>query len=231
MPALTGLRFLAAALILRAHSKSDLHIPLPAVSFDHGVSLFFVLSGFILAHVYPRLESGMRPNIFSLLRVIRIWPAHVVALLLVVIALGTEINERFPANVLMVHGWIPSAPWYFSYNSVSWSISTEFFFYLMFPLLIWNWTRTFWWKWLAALGLLILLCSFARVTSMQVGYSSHNIPTTYGLLCINPLARLLEFVSGMVAYSAFAWLRPYGLPSKRVAPGLLPFSQPPQRLR
>ena len=64
----------------------------------------------------------------------------------------------------MVHGWIPSASWYFSYNSVSWSISTELFFYLMFPLLIWNWTRTFWWKWLAALGLLILLCAFARMS-------------------------------------------------------------------
>ena len=72
------------------------------------------------------------------------------------------------ANFLMVHGSIPSAPWYFSYNSVSWSISTEFFFYLMFPLLIWNWTRTAWWKWLAVLGLLILLCTFARVTSMQI---------------------------------------------------------------
>lgn len=221
LPALTGLRFLAAALILAAHSKSDLHIPLPAVSFDHGVSLFFVLSGFILAHVYPRLESWDATKHFLALRVIRIWPAHVVALLLVDIALGTEINERFPANVLMVHGWIPSAPWYFSYNSVSWSISTEFFFYLMFPLLIWNWTRTFWWKWLAALGLLILLCTFARVTSMQVGYSPHNIPTTHGLLCINPIARLLEFVSGMVAYSAFAWLRPYGSAFKERSPKTL----------
>src|SRR5215207_3583840 len=34
------------------------------------------------------------------------------------------------------------------------SISTEWFFYLAFPLLLMRWKRTWWWKWIAS-GLLI----------------------------------------------------------------------------
>jgi peptidoglycan/LPS O-acetylase OafA/YrhL len=60
LPALTSLRFIAAAMILLHHTRdllsSDtswaLHWHL-----DHGVSLFFVLSGFILTYSYPSLED------------------------------------------------------------------------------------------------------------------------------------------------------------------------------
>jgi peptidoglycan/LPS O-acetylase OafA/YrhL len=85
--ALTGLRFLAASLIL-VHHSTVLRIPIPLWSFGHGVSLFFVLSGFILAYIYPRLDSGAEAKRFLILRVARIWPAHAATLLLTVVALS-----------------------------------------------------------------------------------------------------------------------------------------------
>ena len=43
---------------------------------------------------------------------------------------------------------------------------------------------------------------------------------THGLLYINPLPRLLEFVTGIMAYSVFAWLRPRMAALHEASPGI-----------
>lgn len=76
-------------------------------------------------------------------RFARLWPAHAATLILSVILLarpnatGTDPVVLF-ANVTMVHAWIPIWDYFFSYNSVSWSISTEAGFCLLFPLVLLN---------------------------------------------------------------------------------------------
>ncbi len=205
--ALTGIRFVAAAMILVHHSQ-PLRIPVPPYAFDHGVSLFFVLSGFILAYAYPRLDDWASIKTFLILRLARIWPAHAFTLVLAASALAMPVvNLKFLANLMMVQAWVPSAPWYFSFNAPSWSISTECFFYLAFPLLIWQWRKTWWWKWLASAGLVVALGVIGKKAGLP-DYSPENAVTLHGLLFVNPLARLFEFVTGMVAYSCFAALRP-----------------------
>ena len=66
VPALTGLRFLAALLVLVGHvgrmtlqfpGESDGFILFWAATACLGMSLFFMLSGFIIAHTYRR-EAG-----------------------------------------------------------------------------------------------------------------------------------------------------------------------------
>jgi peptidoglycan/LPS O-acetylase OafA/YrhL len=207
LDALTGLRFLAAALIL-VHHSTILWIPIPLWSFGHGVSLFFVLSGFILAYVYPRLEDSGAIKRFLVLRAARIWPAHVTTLFLAAFAFSLPLlTWQFVANVTMLQGWIPSEPWYFSYNAPSWSISTEFGFYLAFPFLIGRWHTTWWWKWPATAVLVAVLV----VAGKEAGLPNYVVGpevTLHGLLYINPLARLFEFTTGMATYSCFAWLRP-----------------------
>jgi peptidoglycan/LPS O-acetylase OafA/YrhL len=105
------------------------------------VGLFFVLSVFILTYLHPQLEDWASTRDFLALRIARIWPAHLVTLFAAGVIHGYLLalpsgGLKLLANILMVQAWIPIIGWIFSYNSLSWSISTEFFFYLTFPLLI-----------------------------------------------------------------------------------------------
>jgi len=201
LDALTGLRIVAAGMIVAHHSRA-LQIPVPNYALDHGVSFFFVLSGFIIAYAYPKLDSKGEVFNFLVARVARIWPAHFTALLLVVTLLQMPLDRTFVANLLLLHGWVPSWPWYFSYNAPSWSISTELFFYIVFPVLIFRWNNSWWWKWIASallVGSLVWLGGALHLPDV----SQNDEPTLHGLLYINPFARLFEFTTGMVAYSAF----------------------------
>src|ERR1043165_7204483 len=96
--ALTGLRIVGAGMIVVHHSRM-LKIAVPAYAWDHGVSFFFVLSGFILAYAYPSLDS--RRDVFNFLgaRIARIWPAHIAALLLAMVLLRMSLNRYLPANM------------------------------------------------------------------------------------------------------------------------------------
>ncbi len=181
----------------------------PAWSLSRGVSFFFVLSGFILYYVYPELPTVDAIRKFFIARIARLWFPHVAALLALVILLRSEFYYGgigpFIANVLMVHAWIPEWTYFFSFNGVSWSISTEFGFYVLFPLLVWKFEKT-WWAVLigsAALAFaLILFCTFAEIPNWKPGQGG---VTTLGLLYVNPLARLFEFVLGMCV--ALWWKR------------------------
>jgi peptidoglycan/LPS O-acetylase OafA/YrhL len=110
-----------------------------------GVDLFFILSGFILAHVYGPQVICKRFNYRSFLwaRLARLYPVHLVTLFgLMILSLvargaGIEVNEAFDtrtlgAQLLMVQAWgmTPAGSW----NHPAWSISAEWFAYLLFPL-------------------------------------------------------------------------------------------------
>ena len=114
-----------------------------------GVDLFFILSGFIISHVYlDRLgEGGFSYREFITNRLARIYPLHVmmlgVTLAMVGVASwkGMSLDPNIaawsalPAQILMMHAWglAPIAGW----NHPSWSISAEWFAYLNFPLFGW----------------------------------------------------------------------------------------------
>jgi peptidoglycan/LPS O-acetylase OafA/YrhL len=201
LDALTGLRIVAAGMIVAHHSRA-LQIPVPNYALDHGVSFFFVLSGFIIAYAYPRFDDKSEVFKFLIARIARIWPAHFAALLLAIALLQLPLDRTLLANVLLLQGWMPSLPWYFSYNAPSWSVSTELFFYIAFPLLIFRWNRSWWWKWAGSLILVVSLIWLGGVLRLPT-LSQSDEPTLHGLLYINPLARLFEFTTGMVAYSVF----------------------------
>lgn len=201
--ALTGLRFLAAFAVVIHHSAGPL---LAADTFapwqfgSRAVSFFFVLSGFILTYSYPELPTGEEVRRFLWARFARIWPIHLLSLILSIVLISNMIlasKLAFIANLMMVHAWIPQGDYFFSFNAVSWSISVEFGFYLFFPLLIRNLKKTVALKLCLSLllaGAVIAICAILdpRPFDMQhLGLSST------GLLAINPAARLFEFVLGM----------------------------------
>lgn len=146
--AVTALRFFAAAWVALYAFWPDLAVgftPNIVAKGYLGVELFFVLSGFILSHVYLEAvgEKRFRYRAFLWARVARVYPLHlatlfgVMALGLGALAVGMSIDgsvlswRSLPANLLMVHAWgfAPEAGW----NHPSWSISAEWFAYLCFP--------------------------------------------------------------------------------------------------
>lgn len=148
---LTGVRALAAVAVFVAHVRwtlpagagltvGGLRIDLDEVLEwgGSGVSLFFVLSGFVLTWTWTDRTST---RAFLLRRLGRIWPAHAVAALAF---LGLELAgaaSRSPiaaivAVFLLVQSWVPGSGWANAVNPAAWTLSCEAFFYAVFPWLI-----------------------------------------------------------------------------------------------
>jgi peptidoglycan/LPS O-acetylase OafA/YrhL len=209
LDSLTSLRFIAAGMIVIHHSRGNFGLPADIGGrflLDQAVSFFFVLSGFILTYVYPRLDTWEARGRFWLARFGRIWPAHFTAFVVLWIVLQQP--NYFPTgvstwwlgllNLTLLQAWIPIWNVFFSFNAVSWSISAEMFFYLVFPLLIIAWRRSWWWKLpLALLPAIGLIWACDRFNIPIPGAGREWSITTTGLVYIHPLARLFEFTLGM----------------------------------
>lgn len=148
--ALTSLRFFAAIAVVIFHFAHNENIDLSAYTylFNKGylaVDFFFILSGFIMAHVYGASIIEKRFSFISYMkkRFARLYPMHIVTLLLFVL-LGLAFHvldmtpnkpEKYdwgaiPANLLMVHAW--GFVGNNTFNTPSWSISAEWFAYILF---------------------------------------------------------------------------------------------------
>lgn len=230
LPALTGLRVLAAAWVVLFHYRPDLEAlapwTVPADTFMRagylGVDLFFPLSGFILAYNYAdsmRSFSWGSSRSFVRNRFARVWPVHFVALnidLAMAVAMGTlGVGEgghrRTPAaygqNVLMVHNWFNDRP---SFNGPAWSIASEWFAYLLAPLLFVLAARVV----RARTSVLLAVLSYAAMLTVFAAFALPN-----GNLEHMFYVRILgEFLAGM--FLCLAWVRG-GLALGRLAP-LLP---------
>ena len=146
---LTSLRFLAAVWVVLYHYWPDLKgagaAPGLIANGQLGVELFFVLSGFILPHVYLESfgEGGFSYRGFLWARIARIYPLHIATLVAVGLMGGAALAlhqtmahpvlnwASLPANLLMINAWgvVSDSGW----NHPAWSISAEWFAYLIFP--------------------------------------------------------------------------------------------------
>ncbi|UKA56550.1 acyltransferase [Arthrobacter sp. FW305-BF8] len=138
MDSLTGLRFIAAMLVVLYHAAVTL-VPeaYPLVSMGQtGVTFFFMLSGFVLA--WSMNPSTSRRQ-FYWRRFARIWPLHALttaaAVVLVLVTQGDQSVPQLLSSLLLVQGWLGEQHWVYAYNGVSWSLSCEAFFYAVFPFL------------------------------------------------------------------------------------------------
>jgi peptidoglycan/LPS O-acetylase OafA/YrhL len=157
---LTGVRGVAALWVALLHGSH--YVPIEPVlgravtnwvtSGWLGVDLFFVLSGFVIAYVhqvdFPRWD-GPRYWRFLKLRLSRIYPAHLAATLLLVplvlAATSFSLYEFTPEtraeytwpkllySVTLLNGW--GFPDSVGWNTPSWSVGSEWFAYLIFPVL------------------------------------------------------------------------------------------------
>ena len=198
---LTALRFMAALWVVFYTFWPNLDVgflPNLAAKGYLGVELFFVLSGFILSHVYLNAFAEKRFSYRGFLwaRIARVYPLHlftllgVMALGLGAVAVGMSIDDSvlswktLPAHLLMLHAWglAGEAGW----NHPSWSISAEWFAYLAFPLFAlaaWPLRKR---PWVATAGAAVFLMGLYAAFERLAGFPLTEATFRWGALRIVP---------------------------------------------
>ncbi|MET4721680.1 peptidoglycan/LPS O-acetylase OafA/YrhL [Bradyrhizobium japonicum] len=134
---LDWLRALAVSLVVFGHSARNL-APGGAI----GVSVFFVLSGYLIASILLR-DGMLRPlNIgkFILRRIARIWPMYAAVIFFMIVVTrwtNPAMNEAFTRNaldLLTFQGLI--GEWVGLTAGVLWTLYVEFWFYVSFPIFL-----------------------------------------------------------------------------------------------
>ncbi|WP_031235502.1 acyltransferase [Asticcacaulis sp. AC402] len=212
------LRFLAAAFILLFHFGPSAPVNLRLVSpiFEQGwlaTDLFLMLSGFVLSRAYGgRLtQSQMRPTHFFLKRFARLWPSHLVVLLIFAVFIVTATLLGFPPNhgdhyglnalfaqAFMVHGWgIIGTP---TWNIPTWTLSALLVCYGLFAVYArWVHHRSL----IVLAGIAAVVLAAAHVLSETLAsHAFADLPLAWGLLRAIPL-----FILGNLIERATARLR------------------------
>lgn len=192
LDSLTGVRFFAAMLVFGFHA---LHYVSGLEVFSAGmvgVSLFYILSGFVMAWT---AREDDRPSLFYRRRFARIYPAFIaawlVSLALLLISGNLMAWDALPPTLLQA--WIPIEEAYFAGSAVFWSLSCEAFFYLMFPLIHRAMRRLH-------TGGVVLVAVGAASISLGVALAALNVtesPFARWFLIIFPPLRLMEFIIGV----------------------------------
>jgi peptidoglycan/LPS O-acetylase OafA/YrhL len=203
LDSLTGLRYLAAMLVVVHHAVSNPNHPdgmvnlaavRPLATLGYtGVAFFFALSGFVLAWSW---QPGRRPREFWVRRFARVYPLYIVTWLLAIplmLWLGRNVDGlTVLLGTLLLHAWSSDSSVVFALNAPSWSLSCEAFFYALFPLLILPLAKLPVRRLFAvAVGCFAVLAAVPTVLYLASGKSA------VAILYYFPAYRVLEFVIGI----------------------------------
>lgn len=236
---LTGLRFVLAFWVLAYHQVGSgmLVGALPQNRFLMNalgigyfpVSVFFVLSGFVMTYNYgQRLWTRRAWRDYLCSRLIRIYPTYLLGLVLMAPIVVTKIAQgkaswgyefgfQGAASALLIQSWIPSIA--ICWNAPGWSLSNEMLFYLCFPMVspMFLANRRFLGFgvvvafWLATVAILII-CVLEPVKGFGdvsgVGNAAESNATYF--FKYNPVLHLNEFLVGIAAAAWFRRLRKQG---------------------
>ncbi|MFC6997216.1 acyltransferase family protein [Rufibacter roseus] len=204
-PALTGFRALAAYMVF-------LHHAMPETPYIGGFfRLFFVLSGFLIAHKYINNYIGEGKTDwlpFFLQRLFRLYPLYLLCTIVALVFRQDFRLESWGINFLIAQGLFPQ--YTFSGIGVGWSLTSIVVFYAVAPFALANWTR---------LGLLRIwaitfLFGFAILAVGQLPWPIQLVPTLDFLLYITFFGRCFEFYVGI-------WIAQQLQPWHRASPHLL----------
>jgi peptidoglycan/LPS O-acetylase OafA/YrhL len=186
--ALDSWRGIAACLVAACHLRPSVNSHLTDAALISNsylfVDFFFVLSGFVIAANYEkRLAEGFSVWRFALLRLGRLYPLHLSVLVAVILlrlahsasGLGTVSAFEPPfwsadtivANLLLVHSLHLFD--FLTWNAPSWSISTEFYTYPLFALVVG----------LAKRRIVVLLLPVVLVSTLALWMLVGSMYTTY----------------------------------------------------
>jgi peptidoglycan/LPS O-acetylase OafA/YrhL len=212
VPALTGVRLFAALAVFCSHIGAPHSSPAWIVSFFtsgyDGVTIFFVLSGFVLTLNY--FDGLRRPRLgnvwnYAVARFARIYPLYALVLVWVMMfSLDHHADiSGWWTHALAVQAWDPNLTRAFAFDGPAWSVSVEFFLYACAPLLFVALARVDRPASLAAVGVLASLAMFGIATWFLVsGRAALPWPdhaSAHRWLYRTPVSRLGDFTLGIVA--------------------------------
>lgn len=239
IPALTGLRGVAAYTVLIAHAidyglVGQHHAWMAGLAY-FGMSLFFVLSGFVIALNYSDVRGASGAWRFFVARFARLYPLYILLLVASRVLYPPEApySDFFGdplaalAALTLTQGWFNVQGISGTAFGQSWSISTEWGFYAAFPFLVLIPVRrpvvalfAFLVVAFAALGVLYLNrdAAIAAISPFVPSSRPYSAPPWWWLTYFAPWLRVLEFIAGMLACRAYlsrpylpAWLLPASL--------------------
>ena len=213
---LTSLRFFFALMVFSCH----LHFIKPSDSkilwwlWENilkegyiGVSFFFILSGFIISYNYSNILLWNKHNFrnYIIARFARIYPLHLLTLILSIPLTIKYLNReehinwflKFLSNLTLTQSYFNKNEYYFSFNSLSWSVSVEMFFYLVFPLLI-----VFFFRFIKSNLTRVLFFIFLVLAIPFLIYNLKNIDH-HQLFFMFPFVRLVDFIIGIFLFFAY----------------------------
>lgn len=247
--ALTGLRFVAAFCVMFAHllpkampiaNPPGWYMQIGALSAE-GMTLFFVLSGFVIHYNYSATiqRDGARGLYnFFVARFARLYPLYAVAVIASLFLsysyaqLPAATPDVLPYYLAMVQTWFfwPVGQYGLIYElglipAVAWSISTEWFFYIAYPLIWFGLSRVGGVRgklWLAVL-LSGLICAAVIAATLKAGALNDFGARTFGVLSgadaqeqysfhrwlvyFSPYSRIFEFMLGCICAAIYIELR------------------------
>ncbi|HEY2642539.1 MAG TPA: acyltransferase [Galbitalea sp.] len=156
---LDTLRFVAVTLVFFQHA-----IPGGIWLGRSGVDMFFLLSGFLISGGLIRSEpgNGYFSNFYGR-RVLRIFPAYYLNILLAVIFMGAAAMPMVPWAVVFLGNFGYSSPGVGTLGPLAhlWSLAVEEQFYLLWPLLLF-FVRSLKMRWIL-IGVIIVAAPFVRL--------------------------------------------------------------------
>ncbi|MBQ4064295.1 MAG: acyltransferase [Bacteroidaceae bacterium] len=201
---LTSLRLFFALMVYASHICMINEEAFSAHIFKEGyvgVSFFFILSGFIIAHNYTtKLSNGScSKKDFWVARFARIYPLHLLTLAIALIVGGTFVATQpiswahLFTSATLTNAYIPRSDFFFALNSPAWSLCCEQLFYALFPFalpIIKSPKRL---AWIAVAAIFIVLIGGGMTPD---GYIK-------GIWYTNPIMRLPDFVVGVLLWHGY----------------------------
>lgn len=224
LPALTGLRMLAAAAVYLSHIPQPAMINARVSAFMsagyNGVTLFFVLSGFVLGlNYFDQLASPSPSGLwnYAVARVARVYPLYVLVLLFAVLMRSNahQAMDGIGLHFAGLQAWSPSLAIAFGFNSPAWSISVELFLYLCFPVIVVVLARVARRPVVIGTLLVLVVAAVFLATAWFVSTGRADLPSTDGAsahrwLYRTPATRLGDFVAGILLSRVYLMLNKRG---------------------
>jgi peptidoglycan/LPS O-acetylase OafA/YrhL len=214
VPSLTGLRGVAAWLVVVAHTDAHFAALQPAwleygwrVCANLGMTTFFTLSGFVIHYNYgPSLSANGSPAVRSFLgaRFARLYPLYMLAFLISAAIDPAQfhsgiLTQVWPRYLTLTQDWTPTVVngtiLTMLFIGGAWSISAEIALYGFYLLLV---------RAMTALTMTRVLCAMATLTAAGLvffggyagGFWFSNLDQQGWWLSLSPWCRVPEFLLG-----------------------------------